>query len=202
MSYKMIGKLYTFRRCPYAIRARMILKLADLKVEEVEVDLKNKPIDLIKYSPKGTVPVLVLSSGKVIEESLDIIDWVITNHKPKEWRLLAKSELDEGEELMSQLTDQFIPALNRYKYAVHYKDVDIKEEERTILQYLEKLESIILSSMVLSEKPTKYDIAIFPFVRQANIANPNWLSSSQLKYLNEWFNIWLNSSIFIYVMKK
>lgn len=186
----MIGKLYTFRRCPYAIRARLVLKLAGLEYEAIEVDLRNKPKDLFKYSSKGTVPVLVLNSGHVIDESLEIIDWVVENSG------LESKKSEMGEAFLIQLTEIFIPALNRYKYASRYKDVDIEKEEQIILAYLGKLESVIQSLGI------KYEISIFPFIRQANIANSNWLLLPIQQSLSKWFNDWLRDISVIEIMKK
>lgn len=189
----MIGTLYTFRRCPYAIRARLILKLANLEYQAVEVSLKDKPKDLLDYSPKGTVPVLVLNSGQVIDESLDIIDWVIKHHQSAKWK---EGESEVGKALVSGLTQEFIPALNRYKYASRYQDVNVEQEAQKIQQYLEKLEERVNSVDMRSQ------VAIVPFVRQANIANSDWLQSPNLSKVNKWFISWLDSPEFIHVMKK
>lgn len=198
----MIGKLYSFRRCPYAIRARLILAFANLKTEIIEVDLKNKPESLLHYSKKATVPVLVLQNNQVIDESLDIMDWVCAHHYPKDWSILSEDKKKLGSKLLEDLHNQFIPALNRYKYASLHTDVDLEIEETTILQYFDQLLSTLSTTYLLDENPSYYDIAIFPFIRQANIANSNWLQREKYQMLNEWFTRLLTSSIFESVMRK
>lgn len=193
--------LYTFRRCPYAIRARLILQITGIVVDTIEVDLKNKPKSLMDISPKGTVPVLVIDNGTVIDESIAIVDWALLQHYPKDWLLLSHQDIKKGDDLLDQLHRVFIPSLNRYKYATRYQSVDLEKEEEIIIQYLTILNNA-LKDYLLGSKPSKYDVAIFPFIRQANIANASWLQMAQYQNLHEWYISWSQNINFLKIMEK
>ena len=192
--------LYSFRRCPYAIRARLMLSLSKLECEIIEVSLKNKPEKMLSYSPKGTVPVLILDDGTVIDESFDIVVWALKQSKPKGWQVLKSKEIKSGDDLLHMLHHILIPALNRYKYASRYDDVDLNIEEGKIKQYLDTLNQLCMTSVSLFESCSVYDVLIFPLIRQVNIANPNWLP--QYDKLNQWFTNWLTNPDFVKVMEK
>ncbi|OEH45913.1 hypothetical protein lpari_03101 [Legionella parisiensis] len=106
--------LYTFRRCPYAIRARMALTYSKIQVEQCEVGLKNKPQEMLLASPKGTVPVLILENGLVIDESIDIMVWALTQFDPDNW--LSIGEKEKWHELIRLNDLKFKPILDNYKY--------------------------------------------------------------------------------------
>lgn len=198
----MIGKLFTFRRCPYAMRARLALRLANLDVEMIEVDLKNKPKDLFTYSEKGTVPVLVLTDGEVIDESLDILRWVFKHHHPEQWLHIGQRGIETGERMLKHLPI-FIEALNRYKYASRYEAVDLAAEEAVLLDFFQQWNTLLTNRQYLCEDyVTWYDIALLPFVRQANIANDQWLQDPGYQKLADWFNKWINSEDFQAIMQK
>ena len=128
--------LYTFRRCPYAIRARLILFLIKEPFNSIEVSLKNKPKKMMELSPKGTVPILVLSESQneVIDESLDIIHWALNKRYPKNWKQLTQVQEKEAQRWQKDLDTKFIPSLNRFKYSNEDK-VHEKESERKKLEY-------------------------------------------------------------------
>jgi len=192
------NRLYTFRRCPYAIAARLALKFADIAVEMIEVDLKNKPLSLYDCSKKATVPVLVLPD-KVIDESRDIVDWVVEN-SPSALACLSEVKIKTGNDWLEKLTKVFIPALNRYKYASRYDAVDLLLEEKKLLLFFSLLNQALSEDCLLSSMPSKFDIIIFPFIRQADIANSTWLE--QYPKLNIWFQNWTSHPVFITVMER
>ena len=114
--------LYTFRRCPYAIRARLAIKVSGIKVDKCEVDLRNKPKALLDCSPKGTVPVLQFSDRSVIEESLDIMQWALGINDPEEWMDGSNGPSAKILALISYNDGPFKTALDRYKYAVRFPE--------------------------------------------------------------------------------
>ncbi|MBT8427753.1 MAG: glutathione S-transferase N-terminal domain-containing protein, partial [Erythrobacter sp.] len=126
--------LYSFRRCPYAMRARMALSISGAEYEHREVVLRDKPPQMLEVSPKGTVPVLVTEDGAVLEESLDIMRWALSQNDPEGW--LAR---DDGK-LLAANDGPFKHHLDRYKYSTRYDDVDPEEHGKKALDHLRKLE--------------------------------------------------------------
>ena len=142
--------LYSFKRCPYAMRARMAIQLAGIKCELREVRLNNKPEHMLEVSPKGTVPVLVLEN-KVIDESNDIINWVLNDHKIFEVNLSnEKSNLTE--DLIKLFDEKFKFHLDRYKYATRYENSDADLHRSVCLEMLIDLEKIVLKVIGFLEK--------------------------------------------------
>ena len=192
--------LYSFRRCPYAMRARMALILASKKCELREILLKNKPEEMLKISSKGTVPVLQFQD-RVLDESLDIISWAMEPHAP------SVHIYSEAEELLSlkliQLFDSnFKYHLDRYKYSSRY-DVDPKEHQQECKTILENLEAEInLSPWIFGKQISLLDISILPFIRQCKIANPNWFFAQNFPKLIDLLNYFENSKLFDQAMQK
>jgi glutaredoxin 2 len=118
--------LYSFKRCPYAMRARMALKLANIKCEIREIRLNNKPDHMLKVSPKGTVPILILDN-KVIDESMDIINWVLNKVDVFKGNI-EQDKVNLTKELVTTFDDKFKYHLDRYKYSTRYKDVNLKNK--------------------------------------------------------------------------
>ena len=133
--------LYSFIRCPYAMRARMILKLADIKCEVREVRLNNKPEHMLEASPKGTVPVLILED-KIIDESIDIVNWALNITNVFEGNI-KQDQINLTEELIALFDDKFKYHLDRYKYSNRYENVDVELHQNECLKILKKLEKII-----------------------------------------------------------
>lgn len=182
--------LYSFRRCPYAIRARIALYVTNTEFTLREVDLKHKPDDMLALSPKGTVPVFVLTDGHVIDESLAVVDYLLDYQKD----ILT-------EDLIKLLHDDFIPALNRFKYHDRYDDVDLEYEKNILLTYLKRLDAILDGTQFLcDDKITKADIAILPFVRQLAVAGPDWFDSISLNHVSRWYGEFINSELCAKVM--
>ena len=192
--------LYSFRRCPYAMRARMALILASKECELREILLKNKPDEMLEISSKGTVPVLQLAN-KVLDESLDIISWAIESSASN------VHIYDEAEELLSlefiQLFDsKFKHHLDRYKYSSRY-DVDPKAHQQECKTILEKLESKIYPSpWIFGKEVSLLDISILPFIRQCKIANSDWFFAQNFVKVIELLNYFENSDLFAQAMQK
>jgi len=192
--------LYSFKRCPYAMRARMALLLAGIKCELREVRLNNKPEQMLEVSPKGTVPVLVLEN-KVIDESNDIINWVLNKHKIFEVDLSnEKSNLTK--DLIKLFDEKFKFHLDRYKYATRYENSDKDLHRSECLDMLIDLEKIVPeSNWIFGEDINKLDISILPFIRQFRIADTAWFDSREdIKKLQNVLNNLLESKLFEDVM--
>ncbi len=199
--------LFTFRRCPYAMRARLALHASQISYEHREVDLKNKPIQLLSLSPKATVPVLWLrgEGGRVIEESLEIMHWALAQGDPKGW--LPKDETTRARALeLIQLNDgPFKGQLDRYKYPTRFA---LTQEDSLIQRdaaaaALMKLEGILCQTSYLSgEKFGMLDAAIAPFIRQFAKVDFQWFVGQSFKHLINWLNDFESSQLFIDVMKK
>ncbi|MEO1648789.1 MAG: glutathione S-transferase [Pseudomonadota bacterium] len=200
--------LYSFRRCPYAMRARMALWVAGITVELREVKLANKPPELAQASPKATVPVLVLpdgsSQGTVIEESLAIMRWALEQNDPEGW--LA----GEDTSIIERNDGPFKRALDRYKYPTRYPDEAAGDEETFRfdhrshgLAFLEELNSHLAVSKNLSG-PNRMltDIALFPFVRQFANTDRDWFDAVGLPLLQLWLEEHLASDLFAAIMPK
>jgi len=192
--------LYSFRRCPYAMRARMAIILASKKCELREILLKNKPDKMLKISSKGTVPVLQLSN-KVIDESLDIISWAFETDASNV-HSFSEAEKSKSEELIILFDSKFKYHLDRYKYSSRY-DADPQEHQEKCKLILENLEARIDSSpWIFGEQVSILDISILPFIRQCKIANPNWFVSQNFKKVIGLLNHFENSDLFKNAMQK
>lgn len=192
--------LYSFRRCPYAMRARFALKMAGITCALREVDLKNKTESLLTISPKGTVPVLVLPSGRILDESLHIIEWALEkkDDAPLDESLEAKAQT------IIRLNDtQLVGIAHRYKYCDKYPDVDFAVTEKNLYEHLEKFDHLIGDKQFfLGDTLTKADIAIFPFIRQIVQIAPEKFAQPSLKNLMRWLDSFLKHPIFSQVMAK
>lgn len=194
-------RLYSFRRCPYAMRARLGLLFADLTVELREVVLKNKPATMLAISPKGTVPVLQLVDGSVIEESIEIIMWALEQQDPQ--GLLDSNVLHEATALIEQNDTSFKHWLNRYKYADRYLDMtqtDYREQGEVFLKVLEAL--LTKHTFLLGDSVTIADICILPFVRQFAHVDRAVFYNLPYPNLQLWLQSWLDHPFFIQAMTK
>ncbi|WP_207385823.1 glutathione S-transferase [Legionella bozemanae] len=193
--------LYTFRRCPYAIRARMALVYSKIKVEQREVELKNKPQEMLLASPKGTVPVLILENGHVIDESIDIMIWALTQFDPEGW--LSIGQKDKWHELIRLNDIKFKPILDNYKYPQKSEKKDPLYYREEAQEYLYKLNSLLIRNhFLLANHINIADIALFPFIRQFYMVDPQWFAQSDYKSLHAWLQFFLDSELFLTVMKK
>ncbi len=193
--------LYSFRRCPYAMRARMALAHATKTVELREVVLKNKPPQLLTISAKGTVPVLFLNNGTVIDESLDIMKWALFERDANNW--LKKASINEIDRLIKWNDGEFKYYLDRYKYADRYPEHDeiyYRNKGELFLVELEK--KLNTTNFLCSDEISFADIAIFPFIRQFAHVSIDWFKTSDYTKLNHWLQYHIDSALFISIMKK
>ncbi len=200
-----LHRLYSFRRCPYAMRARLGILFAEQKVELREVVLKNKPVQLLTISPKGTVPVLELinpdgSQQHVIEESREILEWALEQHDPQG---LLNTDLTSAKALIDQNDNQFKHWLDRYKYADRYPELtqqDYRQKGEVFLQSLETL--LTKNKYLLGDNISLADIGIMPFVRQFAHVDRDAFYSLPYPYLQAWLKDWLDHPKFQQVMVK
>ena len=194
--------LYSFRRCPYAIRARLALKASGAQVVLREVVLRSKPAALVAISPKATVPVLHLSDGTVIDQSLDIMRWALARNDPQAW---VRAEEAEDAAAWIDLNDGlFKQALDRYKYAPRHADrpAGAYRDEAAALM-LEPLNTRLANHrFLLSDTPSLADMAIVPFVRQFAAVDEAWFDGAPLQELRTWLTTLSNSPLFTSVMAK
>ena len=198
---KQLPILYTFRRCPYAIRARLAIQLSGIKVILREVRLQDKPRQLLLASIKGTVPVLVLDDGKVLDESMDIMHWSLNLAGLQQWsKSLSKPDASD---LLQENDGSFKENLDKYKYADRFP-------EKTPLQYRQQAENFIArlellladSKFLLGSELSAIDLAIFPFVRQFSAVDKNWFENSKYVRLYHWLTRQMDSELFKRVMVK
>ena len=193
--------LYSFRRCPYAMRARLGLLFADLPVELREITLKNKPAKMLAISPKGTVPVLQLADGVVIEESREIMEWALEQQDPQE--LMNIKTLHQGNTLIEQNDQEFKHWLDRYKYAdrhIEMTQTEYRQKGEAFLQILEAL--LTKNTYLLGDSVTIADIGIMPFVRQFAHVDRDVFYSLPYPKLQIWLKNWLAHPLFIQAMTK
>ena len=191
--------LYSFRRCPYAMRARLALSYAGVPVRIVEVSLKAKPAEMLALSPKGTVPVLSVD-GRVIEESLEIMQWALAQHDPDDWLLHGDPAVLD---LIAANDQGFKHHLNRYKYAERYPEQSMEHYRTEGEVFLQKLEGLLAGQdYLLANHLTLADAALAPFVRQFAHVDRVWFAGTSYKRLQVWLQRFLESPLFIAVMDK
>lgn len=195
--------LYSFRRCPYAMRARMALAVSGARVRLREILLRDKPDDMIAISEKGTVPVLRLEDGGVIDESLDVMRWALAHHDPEHWLPNDKATLDEMLTLIAENDGPFKHHLDRYKYSTRYEGADKQEHRAAGEAFLSKLNARLQrTSFLFGASRTLADIAIFPFVRQFRIADPDWFDERDWPELKAWLDELMKADLFASIMEK
>lgn len=189
--------LYSFRRCPYAMRARMALWVAGVRVELREVKLAAKPPELIAASPKATVPVLVLADGTVIDESLGIMRWALAQNDPEEW--LAGDDAA----LIAVNDGAFKHHLDRAKYPGRYDEDLVTDHRAAALALLAPLEARLGNAPYLCGATRSLtDIALLPFIRQFAAIDPAWFAAQPLPHLQDWLARLLDAPLFASVMPK
>lgn len=191
--------LYSFRRCPYAMRARMALMVSGQAVRLREVVLREKPEQMLEVSPKATVPVLVLDDEAVIDESLAIMRWALSRADPGCWM----ENQEQSENLIASADDKFKFHLDRYKYPSRYEDVNPIEHRAAGLEILKRWnDRLKATGQLTGERPALADIAIFPFVRQFANVDRVWFDSQPIPALQKWLAGHLESALFHSVMPK
>ena len=194
--------LYSFRRCPYAIRARMALRYAGVEVTVREVKLGDKPADFVTLSAKATVPVLHLPSGEVIDQSLAIMQWALARSDPQGW--LRTGPADETTHWITQNDEVFKPLLDRYKYATRHPNLTPSAHRAAaITAFIAPLNKRLLQTPYLfGPRPSLADVALFPFVRQFAGVDRAWFDSAPLTGVQAWLAAWLGSDLFVASMEK
>lgn len=194
--------LYSFRRCPYAIRARLAIKASGVAVALREVVLRDKPAALTAASPKATVPVLQLPDGTVLEQSLDIMRWALERHDPHDW--IRADEQSAVQALVALNDGPFKQALDRYKYAPRYP-------QRPPHAYRDAGVEIMLAPLnarlaehrfLLRDTPSLADMALVPFVRQFAAVDPAWFAAAPLERLRTWTSALTAAPLFDAVMTR
>lgn len=194
-----MNTLYSFRRCPYAMRARMALRYSGVPVEIVEVSLKAKPAEMLAISPKGTVPVLD-ADGRVIDESLEIMRWALAQNDPDDWLLEDDARIAELIEANDQV---FKVHLNRYKYAERYPEQPMEVYRAEGALFLQRLDELLEGrDYLLANHASLADIALLPFVRQFAHVDREWFAQTPYVRLQAWLQRFLESELFTSIMKK
>ena len=199
----MLPILYSFRRCPFAIRARLALDASGITVELREVVLRNKPQSLLAASPKGSVPVLVLPDGRVIDESWDIMLWALQQCDPEGWLGESAAYIDIATPLIIKNDTTFKYNLDRYKYPDRYPEHSqtfYRTQAETFLQELET--RLSASPYLLSDNMSVADAGILPFVRQFASVDKEWFAQSRYTSISSWLQQFLASERFETIMKK
>lgn len=195
--------LFSFRRCPFAIRARLAIEVSGVDVDTHEVSLRAKPKEMLECSPKGTVPVLKFADGYVLEQSLDIMQWALSIHDPEHWLDHDSAVTAEMMALIQHNDESFKPKLDLYKYAVRYPQHPESYYREQAEPFLVELESrLSKDGYLLAGRYTLADMAIFPFVRQFSNVNSDWFYASRYQHLIQWLNRLTGAALFQSVMQK
>lgn len=207
--------LYTYRRCPYAMRARMALLVANVALEAHEIVLRAKPAAMLAASPKGTVPVLVLPDGQVLEQSWDIVQWALTQSQAsaavQSW--WSRAQTPDNLALLHCNDGDFKHHLDRYKYPERFTAQDSANacptnrraghRDRAVAVLLEHLEQRLAQQPFLGgAQACATDIGIFPFVRQFASVDAAWFAALPLEHVKTWLVYWLASPLFAACMQK
>ena len=185
------------------MRARLALQTSGISVEIREIKLQNKPIEFLHSSPKGTVPILILNSEKIFEESLDIILWALKINDPKNW--LAEGQLDQEQinKMLTILEYDFKQNLDKYKYPNRYENINKNLHRDKNLKFLNNLNNLLEQNKALNCKHlSMVDYAIFPFIRQFRNVDELWFDSLDLIFLKKWLYQIIDSREFSSIMNK
>lgn len=190
--------LWTFRRCPFAMRARLAIHASGVQVDLREILLRDKPAAFLATSPKGTVPVID-TGDRVIAESRDIMLWALGQRDPEDWLAMPQ----DGHDLMDHCDGPFKTALDHTKYAVRYPDLDMETERAKALDFLHDLDARLRGSAFLFGPQARMaDMAILPFVRQFAQIDLAWFAAQDMPDLTRWLDNFKASARFAAVMWK
>ncbi|MFQ3325028.1 MAG: glutathione S-transferase [Pseudomonadales bacterium] len=192
--------LYSFRRCPYAIRARLAIYASGIKVELREIPLRDKPEHMLQLSAKGTVPVLQLPNGDVIDESIDVFYWALEINDPADWLVV---DIDELAKLVKYNDGEFKHWLDRYKYSIGYPEHSVEYYRQQAELFIAELEQRLNTNQyLLGNKLSAADMAVLPFIRQFAFVDKAWFDSAPYPKVQRWLEDFLISSLFLTVMDK
>lgn len=199
-----LPSLYSYRRCPYAMRARMALGQAGHRFRMFEVSLRDKPATMLAVSPKGTVPVLLLPDGRVLDESWDIMRWAWSTDDAGGW--WARGQSARNLHLLRINDGDFKRSLDRYKYPDRHPDVSRPREALradAVAQLLRPLQARLQRERFLGGTTAcATDLAIFPFVRQFAGVEPAWFQGLDVPAVQAWLAAWLDAPLFVHGMDK
>jgi glutathione S-transferase len=206
MSASALPVLYSFRRCPYAMRARLALHASGIAYEHREVVLKNKPAHLLAVSPKGTVPVLWLpeaAGNRVLEQSLDIMLWALRQHDPLGWLPASDVAMADALALIAHNDGPFKRQLDRFKYP-NRSGLESGVADRDVAAiWLHTLDARLCAQPVLAgEQFGLADAALAPFVRQFAHTDPGWFAAQAWTALAKWLASFESSELFEAIMHK
>ncbi|KQP14978.1 glutathione S-transferase [Pseudorhodoferax sp. Leaf267] len=189
--------LYSFRRCPYAMRARLALLASGQACELREVVLRDKPQALRDASPKATVPVLALQDGTVIDQSLDIMLWALRRHDPLGWLVPSEGDLAQMLALVADNDTQFKPLLDRYKYPQRHQEPDGTRAREAARPFIDGLQHRLAAAPFLfGRHATLADMALAPFLRQFAAVAPDWFAAQPWPAVQAWLRDWQASALF------
>jgi glutathione S-transferase len=195
--------LYSFRRCPYAMRARSALISSGIQIELREVALRAKPAAMLAVSPKGSVPVLVLPDGRVIEQSWDIMLWALRNHDTQNWLGEQEANVQAALPMVLENDTTFKRALDCYKYPERHPNNSQHFYRAQGEVFLQKLEArLSVTTYLLGDAMSIADAALLPFVRQFAAVNAAWFTTAPYPKLRNWLEKFTASELFAQVMKK
>ena len=194
--------LYSFRRCPYAMRARLAIKYSGVSVQLREVVLRNKPAQMLAISPKATVPVLQLANADVIDESWDIVHWATLQQDPDHIRGNAQ-RVKEANLLVNENDTNFKKHLDHYKYADRFAEFPAEHYRTQAETFLSLLEQRLAKhEFLIDQQPSLADLGIFPFIRQFAHVDIDWFRQTPYSNLHRWFDHYLTSELFVGIMDK
>lgn len=195
--------LYSFRRCPYCMRAHMALKYARLKIILREVVLSDLPVDVLAVSPQATVPSLVISENECMDESWDIVKWAIQQSDPENWLGENNGYLNDAEMLVETNDYSFKDDLDHYKYADRFPEQPMEYYRQRGEEFVEELNEMLKqNNFLLAEHITVADIAIFPFIRQFSMVDKDWFDKAPYPELQRWLDFMLDTEWFSEAFKK
>lgn len=196
--------LYSLRRCPYAMRGRMGIALSQQKVLLREIITKDKPSELLTSSPKGTVPVLVLPNGHIIEQSIDVMKWALQQNDPQDLLRSSNPTLSEQVHQLIKTNDEdFIGHLEKYRASVRYRNIDVEQRRQACEAFINQLEVLLTDQpYFFGVTPSLADFAVMPFVSQFVRVEKKWFVQSEYKNVGRWLRAHLESKLYTQVMKQ
>lgn len=195
--------LYSFRRCPYCIRAHMALKYASLEIILRNVELSDLPAEALAVSPHATVPSLVIGENDFMDESWDIVKWATQNNDPENWLGVDNEYLNDAEMLVETNDFSFKDDLDHYKYADRHPEHSMEYYRQRCEEFLEELNDMLEeNNFLLAEVITIADIAIFPFIRQFAMVDKDWFDKAPYPGLQRWLSFMLDTEWFGEAFKK
>lgn len=204
MQTQTLPTLYSLQNCQYAIRARFAIFKAQQRILIRAVKLNNKPPEMLQASAKGSVPILVISPHRIIDESLEIMLWALTEHDPDDLLLTEQQGAQQNmQDQIKKFEREFIPALENYCCAKRYHEDNLnvcRDRCEAILQQLEM--RLTKNAFLFGKKESLLDIALFPFIRKFARVERQWYRQSPYPNLRNWLDSYLHSPIFTKVMTK